>query len=453
MRRRLWSKFLVLLISVAAIGLSGTFFLREFMVRDFRAHLQSEMEDRILWLKASLESSYQTHGGWESQGIIDAIVRAAMMGLDIRIYNYEGALISDTEAAFNSLSPPVKERVLAFYGHRMQNAPGEYLSYPLTLGGRDFGSMEARILPPKKEAVFVERSNRFLLLSVILTGGIAIVLGIVFSRRLTRPIGELTRAASQIAEGSLETRVRRTSRDEIGTLSDTFNKMADNLYRQEMLRQKLTSNIAHELRTPFSAIRGELEGMLDGFVPMEKESLQSLYSEIGRLMKILDAVEDLSQAEASGLHLEKRKLELKTFLENIVERYRWGFQDKGVELTLECPAGLTLNADPDKLSQVIINLLSNAMRATGSGGGVVVSASRMGREEVAIACSDSGCGIAGEDLPYVFERFYRGGQGGLGLGLTIVKELVEAHGGRVEAESRPGEGSRFTVVLPDVPLS
>ena len=174
MRRRLWTKFLFVLVLVVAIGLSGAFFLREFMVRDFRVHLQSEIEDRILWLVASLESSYSRHSGWDSQDIIGTIVWAAMMGLDIRIHGHGDVLISDTEAAFNSLSPPVKERVLAFYNQRVQNAEGPYSSYPLAIGGDEFGRLEVRILPPAKEAVFIRRSNTFLLLSVVVMGGIAL---------------------------------------------------------------------------------------------------------------------------------------------------------------------------------------------------------------------------------------------------------------------------------------
>ncbi len=447
MFKRLWSKFFVLLVAVVLIGLSGAFLLRDFMVRDFRAHMQNEMEDRILWLAASLESSYATHKGWEAQGVIDHIVWAAMMGIDIRIYNADGVLMSDTEAAFNSLSPPVKMRVLEFYEQRIQDAEGPYLSYPLSLHGENFGLLEARTLPPREEAVFIKNSNRFLLISVIVMGGIAIVLSIVFSRRLTEPIRELTRAAEGISGGSLEGRVRIQSGDELGTLANTFNTMASNLVTQERLRQKLTSNIAHELRTPISAIRGELEGMMDGFIPLEKDSIQSLHAEVGRLKKILDGIEDLSHAEASSLHLKKERVELRPFLENIVERFRRGFFDKGVALRLDCPEAFFVMADPDKLSQVIINLGGNALRATGEGGEVALEVSR-DADNAVLSVTDTGSGIAAEDLPFIFERFYRGAKGGLGLGLTIVRELVEAHGGTVRAESTPGKGSRFIVTLP-----
>jgi two-component system sensor histidine kinase BaeS len=223
--------------------------------------------------------------------------------------------------------------------------------------------------------------------------------------------------------------------------------MAEALAVQESLRKKLTANVAHELRTPISAVRGELEGMIDGLIPAERENLQSLYAEIGRLRTILDGIEDLSQVEASAMSLEVRELDLKPFLSAIIERYGSIFRDKGVSLRLRCEDALKVDADPDRLSQVMVNLLTNALKATGQGGSVTVEAKRADHE-VSISVSDTGAGIRAEDLPFVFERFYRAAEDGLGIGLTIVRELVEAHGGSVKAESELGRGSKFTVLLP-----
>jgi len=445
--RSLWAKFLLLLIAVSAIALSGAVVLRNLMVRDFRAHLEAEAADRILWLAASFENSYATHGGWEPQEIMDGIVWGAMMGLDIRIYDSGRHLISDTEAAFNSLSPPVKRRVLAFYGKRRREAGGAYRSDPLRLGGVTFGFLESRVLPPRKEALFIGRSNRFLLLSTLVMGGVAVVLSIVFSRRLTRPIRELTEAAARIAGGDLESRVRRTGADELGVLAGTFNQMAGKLRLQETLRRRLTANVAHELRTPLGAIQCEIEGMLDGLIPTERASLQSLADEISRLKKILEAIEDLSRAEASGLDLEKQDLPLAAFLRAVADRQAQAFAEKGVTLGSSCPESLRLRADPDRLNQILVNLLTNALRATESGGGVTLEARPAG-DAVEILCRDTGRGIPEAERPHVFERFYRGEGGGLGLGLAIVRELVEAHGGRVGVESREGRGSTFRLRFP-----
>jgi two-component system sensor histidine kinase BaeS len=447
MFERLWVKFLLLLLAVSLIALSAALVLRELMVRDFRQYLEGEREDRVYWITASLESNYQNFSGWNWQSIVEDSVWALMLGFDLKLYDSKGALVVDTQSAIDSLSPLVKKRVLAIAESRTGKESGKYVPYILFLGGSEIGRLEVKFLRPKKEAVFIERSNRLLLISLLALGGIAILLSVVFSRRLTNPIEGLTDAAAAIGEGNLKRRVAIAGHDELSRLADAFNRMAQSLELQESLRRKLTSNVAHELRTPISAIRGELEGMIDGFIPADGEHLQSLYAEIGRLRKILEGIEELSQAEASGLTLRKQEILLQPFLGNIVERFTKVFQDKGVGIDLQCDAGLKVNADPDRLSQIVINLISNALKATGSGGSVRVTA---GAAEggTALEVTDDGTGIRPEDLPYIFERFYRGPGGGLGLGLTIVKELAEAHGGRVSASSEDGRGSTFTVLLP-----
>ncbi len=448
MLKSLWVKFLLLLFVVAAVGLSATFVLRHLMVMDFREYLEGEAEDRIYWLTASLESSYENKAGWDAGDMVENTVWAYMLGIDIRLLDAGGNLLMDRERALRGLSPLQRKRVMALSERWAEDGGARFVPYTLFWGGREIGRLEARTLRPKKEALFISRTNRFLVFSVFALGGVAVALGIVFSRKMTRPIKELTSAAVDISGGNLQSRVGGAGNDEIGRLSEAFNRMAEALSAQETLRRRLTANVAHELRTPLSAVRGELEGMMDGLIPADRESLQSLYAEIGRLRSILDGIEDLSQAEASSLSIAKRRVELCPFLKDIVERFRVVSGEKGVALRLSCAGGLCVNADPDKLSQVLVNLLSNALKATGAGGNVRVSAAAGGGGRVVIEVSDDGCGIRAEDLPFVFERFYRAAEGGLGIGLTIARELVEAHGGAIEVRSEYGKGSAFTVTLP-----
>ncbi len=447
MLKSLWIKFLLLLIAVAIVGLSSTLVLRELMVRDFREYLEGEAEDRANWVIASLESSYESEGGWDRKEIIENTIWAYMLGIDVRLFDTEGNLIIDVGEAMESLPPLVKKRVVALSKRWDTGERGKFVPYALFLRGEQIGRLEARFLSPHKESLFIRRSNEFLFISLIALGGLAILLSVIFSRKLTRPIKELTSAASQISEGNLRSRVDISRRDEIGRLSGAFNRMAEALMRQEALRKRLTANVAHELRTPISGLRGEIEGMIDGLIPANKENLQSIYSEIGRLGSILDGIEDLSQVEATSMSLKKRDVRLQPFLKAIVERYRKIFENVGVSLELDCAEGLVANADPDRLSQVMVNLLSNALKATGAGGSVRVKA-RKADSAVSIEVADTGSGIREEDLPLIFERFYRAAEGGLGIGLTIVKELVEAHNGTIEVQSEPGKGSRFTVRLP-----
>jgi two-component system sensor histidine kinase BaeS len=447
MFKSLWLKFVILLITVSLIALSAAFLLRELMLKDFREYLEGEREDRIYWITAAMESSYDKNEGWSTKDVVEDMIWALMLGFDVRLYDMKGEVVMDTERAINAQSQAVVRRVIALSDFDERRTGEKFVPYPLFLGGEQIGHLEVSLLSPRKEGVFVARSDRLLLVSLLVLGGFAIIFSVFFSRRLTFPIKGLTRAATDISGGNLKSRVKISGNDEIAQLSDAFNRMAQSLEIQESLRRKLTTNIAHELRTPISAIRGELEAMIDGLIPFDKEHLQSLYVEIGRLRKIIEGIEELSQAEASSRYLRKTIFPLYPFLEGISGRFGVLFAEKGVGIELSCDEKLTINADPDRLSQIIINLLSNALKATESGGNVMITANE-GPTGTVIEVGDSGSGIADEDIPFIFERFYRGAKGGLGIGLTIVRELTEAHGGTITARSDAGKGSAFTLTFP-----
>ena len=447
MFKSLWLKFVILLITVSLIALSAAFLLRELMLKDFREYLEGEREDRIYWITAAMESSYDKNEGWSTKDVVEDMIWALMLGFDVRLYDMKGEVVMDTERAINAQSQAVVRRVIALSDFDARRTGEKFVPYPLFLGGEQIGHLEVSLLSPRKEGVFVARSDRLLLVSLLVLGGFAIIFSVFFSRKLTFPIKGLTRAATDISGGNLKSRVKISGNDEIAQLSDAFNRMAQSLEIQESLRRKLTTNIAHELRTPISAIRGELEAMIDGLIPIDKEHLQSLYAEIGRLRKIIEGIEELSQAEASSRYLRKTIFPLYPFLEGISGRFGMLFAEKGVGIELSCDEKLTINADPDRLSQIIINLLSNALKATESGGNVMITANE-GQTGTVIEVGDSGSGIADEDIPFIFERFYRGEKGGLGIGLTIVRELIEAHGGTITARSDAGKGSVFTLTFP-----
>ncbi len=445
-RSRLWFKFLSVLVTVVAVGLSATFLLRDLMVKDFIVFLETEMEDRVGWLTASLVGSFENNLEWKAEEISDELAWAAMMGIESRLYDVEGNLLMDTDRAIKRLPFYVQKRVLSIVGDR--EAIGTFTPNSLSIGGAEIGRLEVRFHGPGKETQYIRSSNRFLLLSVVALGGVALILSFVFSRRLTKPIQELTEASSALASGDFSRRVIVSSRDEISQLARSFNRMAEQLAIQDALRKKLSANVAHELRTPLGAVRGELEAMIDGLIPPEKDNLRSVYDEIGRMRIVLDGMEELAQAEASGLSLNMKDFRIGPYLKDITDRYRRMFEERSVSLSLESEEDLMVLADPDKLSQVVINLLSNSLRATPEGGSVTVSAVKGDGGNIRISVADTGCGIMPEFMPFIFERYYRAREGGgLGIGLTIVKELVEAHGGEVEVKSFLDQGSVFTVVL------
>ncbi len=447
MFKSLWLKFLLLLVAVSIIALSAAFFLRQLMLNDFKEYLEGEREDRIYWITAAMESSFDKNEGWSNKDVIENMLWALMMGYDVKLYDDKGDMIMDTESAISAQPESVVRRIIAISDFDERRTGEKFIPYPLFLGGEQIGYVDVSLLRPRKEGVFIARSDRLLFISLVALGGIALLLSIIFSRKLTNPIQRLTKAAADISGGNLKSRVGISGADEIARLADAFNRMAGTLEMQESLRRKLTSNIAHELRTPISAVRGEIEAMIDGLIPVDKDHLQSLYAEIGRLRTIIEGIEDLAQAEASSRYLRKRIFELRPFLEGIVGRFGRLFAEKGVTLNLVCDENVSINADPDRLSQIIINLLSNAVKVTDKEGNVMIKASAVHAATI-IEVRDSGTGIKSEDLPFIFERFYRGAKGGLGIGLTIVKELIEAHGGKISVNSEYGRGTVFTLTFP-----
>lgn len=448
MLRNLWIKFFILLLGVSLIALSAALMLRELMIRDFREYAEGQLEDRVYWVIADLEGTYEKYRGWNEDVISEDAIWALMLGFEVRVLDSRGTVIMDTERALNVLSPLTRKRVAAIAHMSGAKKSEHYVPYPLFLAGKEIGSLEVRFLRPERENIFIERSNRFMLLSLLGMGGLVLVLSTVFSRRLARPIKRLAATAEAISDGDLKIRVPLSGKDEIGRLAISFNKMVHSLEAQESLRKRLISNVTHEIRTPLAAIKGEIAGMMDGLIPNDKEQLKSLYEEAGRLEGILEGIEELSRAQAGSLFLNKKVEKLRPLLLKIQNTFERLFLDKGVTFELQCKDDLTANADAARLGQIIVNLVSNSLKATGKGGTVRIRAYRR-EKETCIEVEDTGHGIKQDDLPFIFERFYRSSEGGLGIGLSIVKELVDAHNGRVEAKSEYGKGTTVTVHIPD----
>lgn len=447
MRCSLRCKFLLLFVLISAIALSSAFVLRGLVMRDFSKYLDGESQDRIQRVVALLEGGYEQNGGWQQNRLATDLAWALQLGIEVHLFDSSGQAVIDSEQAVSVLTPLMRRRVLDATGYDPRAVKTASVPYPLYLRGEEIGHLEAQVLDRVKEDYFVRSSNRVLLISVTILGLISIFAGIIASRRLTRPILELVDASDDIAGGDLSRRVNNSGNDEIGRLSQSFNSMAHGLEAQEKLRRTLLSNAAHELRTPLAIISGELEGMLDGFLPTDRNALQSLHDEARRLTAILDGVDELSLAESSTLSLHKEIIELKPYLSTIASRFERIIADKHAVILLDCPDNLRINADPDRLCQIIINLVSNSIKAIVSGGRITIIAFLDG-DRICIEIADNGCGIPEEELPYIFERFYKGKNGGLGLGLTIVQELVTIHGGSVSIRSSVGSGTSFRVMLP-----
>jgi two-component system sensor histidine kinase BaeS len=448
MFRSIWLKFFAILLIVVAVALAAAFSLRQLMIRDFREYAEGQREDRVYWVIADLESSYGKDLQWSREAVVRDAVWALMMEFDVRLFDSRHNLVIDTDQALKTLSPLIQKRVIAISQLNLRKKTGPLFSYPLFLNRREIGSLEVRFLQPERESVFVRRSDLFLLFTVVVLGGTAFLLSILFSRRLTNPLRKLVVAAEDIIEGNLQSKVAASGRDEVARLAATFNRLTKFLETQEGLRKKLISNVAHEIRTPLTAMRGELAGMIDELIPNDKEQLKSLYEETWRLEGFLDGIEELSRAEAGVVFLQKRAGKLRPLFEDIQRTFDGVFLDKGVALKIQCGDELEVYADPDRLRQIIVNLLSNALKATQECGNVTMRAVKNGNS-TCIDIEDTGCGIGKDSLPFIFERFYRSSEGGMGIGLTIVKELVYAHEGRIKVNSEEGKGTLFSICIPD----
>ena len=286
----------------------------------------------------------------------------------------------------------------------------------------------------------------------------ALVVSLLVSRGLSAPIHAMTAASLRISEGRYGERVRETGDDELGRLAGSFNRMAEKLEQTESLRRRLIGDVAHELRTPLTAIKGSMEGLMDGVLPVAPETFNQIHQETDRLSRLVDDLQELSRVEAGAFQLDLKPVSVNGLVEFTLKRLSRQFEAKGVYLTSNLPASLpTVLADEDRIGQVLLNLVGNALQYTPAGGRVTISAEARSRE-VQVSVTDTGIGIPPEHLAHIFDRFYRVDKsrsrqagGGSGIGLTIAKYFVEAHGGKISVES-VGEnlGSTFRFTLPEV---
>lgn len=297
--------------------------------------------------------------------------------------------------------------------------------------------------------------NRSALLSVIVGASAAGGVSYIFSKRITKPVKQMRHITQKFAAGDLAERVPESAIPELNQLSLSFNSMASSLGDVEQRRRELISDLTHELRTPLTVMRGYLEELADGKIDGTPELYLRLIRETRRLERLIHDLQELSKAEAGYLSINSRSLDLYPLLDSLVNRFADQLLEEGPELILNCSKDLPpVQGDRDRTEQILVNLLGNAIRYT-EAGSITVKADKSGKY-VWIAVTDTGVGIAEEDLPYVFERFWRADpsrsshSGGTGIGLAIARRLVELQGGRIEVQSKLGQGSTFRFSLPIV---
>ncbi|MBS2962339.1 HAMP domain-containing histidine kinase [Actinocrinis puniceicyclus] len=332
---------------------------------------------------------------------------------------------------------------------------------PIVVGGQSVGSV--LITFPAVAATAAGQAGQAILRQVALAAVVAVVLAAVaallVTRRTTRPLAALADAAAAVERGESDVAARlRPQVGEFGQVTAAFARMARTLEREDALRRTLVSDVAHELRTPVTILRGTSEQLIDGVTEPTPERLASLYEETLRLERLVEDLSTLAAAQAATLSLRRSPVDLAEVAAQAQRALRPQFEEAALDLRLECRPAL-VDGDRDRLAQVLTNLLTNALKFTPSGGTVTVATDagpdESGHDVTRLSVRDTGPGIPAAELPHLFQRFWRGssaaGRGGSGIGLAVVAELVAAHGGAVRAESPSGGGAVFTVTLPRAP--
>ncbi len=424
-----------------------------------------ERNEQIRFSRVGLEliRYYNAHKSWD--GVQPLIKQwGSLYGRRIILTDSSGIVIADSqeELVGSQYSPDIQGRYLP--SPREGNAVGTLYINPESSGD---ATPPVQLSPP--EPAFISGGppadfpsslnlshaiSRYLLWGTLLAIVIALLFTFFLSRRISAPIKALALAAGQLGQGDLSQRVNFKDKGEMGELSQAFNSMASDLERDKKLQRNMIADIAHELRTPLSNIRGYLEAIRDGVVKPDEDNIRSLDEEASLLSRLIDDLQELSLAEAGELRLNRQIQDITSVIKQTVATKQNQAVAKEIRVSTELPDKLPpANIDSQRISQVLRNLLENAIAHTENGGSIMVAAEKQDNL-INVSVTDTGEGIPAEDIPYLFERFYRVDKsrsratGGTGLGLTIARRLVEAHGGTIEVQSELGKGSRFTFTIP-----
>ncbi|MFH1452607.1 MAG: ATP-binding protein [Armatimonadota bacterium] len=313
------------------------------------------------------------------------------------------------------------------------------------------------IMGPVEREFLTDIFLKFLLIGLSITL-LAVAAGYFIARHATSPIRKLYKGVREIENGNLDYRVDVKTKDELGNLADSFNLMTEELYKAQILRKQFFADAAHELKTPLSVIKGNLEGMIDEVIPVDKAGLSSILEEAEYLNNIINDIRELALADSGQLALNKKQSDVNEIIKNCVNRLKIHADEKSIKIELgRADNPLTAFIDPERFMQVVYNLLTNALKYTPEGGIINIETEKIQKNNIKyfkVSVKDTGQGIPPEDLPHVFERFYRTDKsrnretGGTGLGLAIVFKITQLHAGTAEAESTPGKGSTFRVLMP-----
>lgn len=448
----------LVLISVLLISLMTNLLLDKHF-RDYIAENQERKNREIVF---QVQQQYKDGGYWDTEAIGNICINALSQGMIIKVVDASGKVVWDARQHDNARCEAMLDQIARNMASRYPNWEGTYVenAFPVMDEVGEVGQVIIGYYGPyffnDADLAFINNMNRLLIGIGAFSLILSIFFGTVMAEKLSTPIARVITTAQMIAKGYYDDRVTETSSTkEIAQLTETINHLAETLEQQERLRKRLTADVAHELRTPLATLQSHMEAMIDGIWQPDPERLKSCHEEIVRLGRLVGDLEKLAKYESENLVLTKTSFDVSELARHLIQNFEKEFAEKGVSLQLT-GAKEIITADKDKISQVFVNLLSNALKYTPSGGTVQVSV-QGNAQATEIRVKDNGVGIAPEDLPYIFERFYRADKsrnrltGGAGIGLTITKAIVDAHKGTIKVESQVNKGTEFVITLPKQP--
>ncbi len=440
--KKVWIKlaFVLMAVGTLAILLSTVLSLKE-MDYHFAMYLGEVRSQHNLEISKSAVHAFEESGKWNEKvyGKLEAV--SAVLGLRLALYDD-------------------RKQLLGSWGQgTLQSSLVD--SIPLDLNGRRIGYLSVSHQDQNGykslEDHFQMAHTNAMQWTVFALIMLVILISILLARTLVRPVVQMSAAAQKVAKGNLHVRVMPPrSQDEISSLVDNFNNLVHSLEHQEELRKRLTSDVAHELRTPLNTLLAQVEAMIDGVWETSPAHLESMRGEVLRLSRLVRDLDQVIQVESGVMRMNSEAGNLSEIVQEVLDAMSATFTRDDIQLRGKLAKEAWVMGDQQRLAQVVTNLLSNAGKHTQAGGWIEVTVIHTG-DSVTLQVADNGAGIPKEDIPFVFERFYRGDRsrvresGGSGLGLTVVKGIVEAHRGKVALESEEGIGTRVWVTLPSIP--
>lgn len=460
MINRIRTRLILIIISAIVFSiLSISLIIHYNLSKTLDIYLEQEQQNRIVNILEIVKRNYELENSWSVKSLENIKLSPIIQGYDIVIKDKNNNIILTNYIGNDGLNNHMQ--MMSRMKNMMNRKMGEYKleNHEIIVNDKLVGKIEIGYLGPfmisNSEIDLITGINSSILYAALFSISLAILIGMFFSSYFTKPIMNITKAANNIREGKLEETVNtKTNIIELRDLSDSINHLAKSLNNAQILRKRLTSDIAHELRTPLTILKSHLEAINDGIWEPTKERLENFYNEVIRLIKLVEEMKYLNDIENHKLVINNENVNLSKLIFEVLEKFRYEFESKNININNNIKEDIYINGDINKLNQIFINLLSNAVKFTNNSGEVSVSLFKK-EDFIIIKIQDNGIGISSNDLPYIFERLYRGDvsrnrkTGGSGIGLTITKTLIEAHNGNIEVESEEGIGTKFIIRFPE----